>query len=206
MLVCRIVRVNHLRARLGDQYLQVFEEMVTLVHGGHAYAIFDETARAAAKPGPMSQAYWVNDVLQQKAEEGRIQRASSLEALAEQIAVDADGLLGTVARYNADVALGRDTAFFKEQGLAPIETAPFYAVEVRPAIVCWTGTGLRIDADTCVLNGSERPIPGLYAAGETVGNLHGDRYIGGGGSFGPCIVFGKLAGEKAAEYARSLNA
>ena len=48
-------------------------------------------------------------------------------------------------------------------------------------------------------------LDGLYAAGETIGNLHGDRYIGGGGSFGPCIVFGKLAGENAARYARALN-
>ena len=78
-------------------------------------------------------------------------------------------------------------------------------MEVRPAIVCWTGTGVRIDADTRVLNRAEQPIPGLYAAGETVGNLHGDRYVGGGGSFGPCIVFGKLAGEQAARFAAARN-
>ena len=173
--------------------------------GGCAYAVFDEKARAAAKPSPISQAYWVNEVLLGKAEEGRIQRADSLQALAQCIDVDAAGLAGTVERYNVDVAAGRDSAFFKEQQLTPIRTPPFYAVEVRPAILCWTGTGVRIDADTCVLNRSERPIPGLYAAGETVGNLHGDRYVGGGGSFGPCIVFGKLAGEVAAKYARSLN-
>ena len=147
----------------------------------------------------------MNEVLLGKAEEGRIQRADSLQALAQCIDVDAAGLAGTVERYNVDVAAGRDSAFFKEQQLTPIRTPPFYAVEVRPAILCWTGTGVRIDADTCVLNRSERPIPGLYAAGETVGNLHGDRYVGGGGSFGPCIVFGKLAGEVAAKYARSLN-
>ncbi len=173
--------------------------------GGAVYAVFDETARAAAKPSPMSQAYWVNDVLAQKAEDGRIQRAASLEELAHQCAIDVDGLTGTVERYNADVAIGRDTAFFKQQGMKPIQAPPFYAVEVKPAIVCWTGAGVRISADTQVLNKRERPIPGLYAAGENVGNLHGDRYIGGGGSFGPCIVFGKLAGENAAKYARSLN-
>ena len=70
---------------------------------------------------------------------------------------------------------------------------------------CWTGTGLRIDAQTRVIGRNERPVPGLFAAGEIVGNLHGDRYIGGGGSFGPCIVFGKLAGETAASYAAALN-
>jgi len=89
--------------------------------------------------------------------------------------------------------------------MKPIVEGPFYGVEVRPAIVCWTGTGLRIDAETRVIGSDEKAIPGLYASGETVGNLHGDRYIGGGGSFGPCLVFGRLAGENASHYAASLN-
>ena len=79
----------------------------------------------------------------------------------------------------------------------------FYAVEVRPAIICWTGCGLRVDADLRVINQQEQAIPGLYAAGETVGSLHGDRYIGGGGSFGPCVTFGRLAGANAAAFARA---
>lgn len=173
--------------------------------GGSGWAIFDETARAAARPGPMSQAYWVNDVLQRKAEDGRIQRAGSLAELAAAAGIDGDGLQATVERSNADAGGGQDTAFFKPSGLAPIRTPPFYAVEVRPAIICWTGTGLRINPETSVLTRAGRPIPGLFAAGETVGNLHGDRYIGGGGSFGPCIVFGKAAGEAAARYARARN-
>ncbi len=173
--------------------------------GGAAFAVFDEAARAGAKPSPMSQAYWVDDVLARKADEGRIHRAMTLEALAQSMAVDVEGLSGTVQRYNADVQRGSDGAYFKTQGLAPIAEAPFYGVEVRPAIVCWTGAGVRIDAQTRVLNKREAPISGLYAAGETVGNLHGDRYIGGGGSFGPCLVFGKLAGEQAAAYVLGAN-
>ena len=122
--------------------------------------------------------------------------------LAAAAGIHAEGLKGTVARYNADCEAGEDTAFFKspETGMRAIEEGPFYAVEVRPAIICWTGTGLRIDAEARVLRTDEHPIPGLFAAGELVGSLHGDRYIGGGGSFGPCIVFGKLAGENAAAY------
>jgi fumarate reductase flavoprotein subunit len=94
-----------------------------------------------------------------------------------------------------------DSRFFKQRDLQPIAQPPFYAAEIRPGIICWTGAGLRINADTEVMGEDEMPIPGLYAAGETVGSLHGDRYVGGGGSFGPCIVFGKLAGEIAARYA-----
>ena len=173
--------------------------------GGHAFAVFDETARIAAKPSPTSQANWVSDVLHQKAEEGRIFREETLEDLAAAMQVDVGGLQGTIEKYNNDVSSGSDTAFFKTQSLQPGARAPFYGVEIRPAIVCWTGTGVRVSADTAVMNKQEKAIPGLYAAGETIGNLHGDRYIGGGGSFGPCIVFGKIAGENAARYARALN-
>ena len=171
--------------------------------GGHAFAVFDEEARADAKPSDLSRAYWVNEILEAKADEGRIYRADSIEALAQAIGAPAATLAGTIARYNADCETGEDTAFFKppESGMRPIVTPPFYAVEVRPAIVCWTGTGLRIDSNTQVLRTDESPVAGLYAAGEIVGSLHGDRYIGGGGSFGPCIVFGKLAGERAAAHA-----
>lgn len=174
--------------------------------GGHAFAIFDEAARAAAKPSPMSQAYWVNEVLEKKAQEGRIAMADTLEQLALKIGAEPAVLAGTIARYNADCEKGYDSVFFKDpaSGIRPLVTPPFYAAEIRPAIICWTGTGLRIDSDTRVLRRDESPIPGLYAAGETVGSLHGDRYIGGGGSFGPCIVFGKLAGEMAAGYVAGL--
>lgn len=175
--------------------------------GGHAFAIFDEAARKDAKPSPISQANWVHEPLEARAEEGRIARADTLAELAAKIGAEPDVLEGTIARYNADCDRGIDSVFFKDpaSGMRPLTTPPFYATELRPAIVCWTGTGLRIDADTRVLRKNEQPLAGLYAAGETVGSLHGDRYIGGGGSYGPCIVFGKLAGEQAAAYIENLR-
>jgi fumarate reductase flavoprotein subunit len=168
---------------------------------GHvAFAIFDENARAAAAPNPLNRAYWVDEILQAKAEEGRIVRADSLATLATQAGIDAAALSGTLERYNAYCENGSDSAFLKNpiSGMRKVDTPPFYAVEVRPNVIAWTGAGLRIDAGSRVIGCDERPIPGLYAAGETVGSLHGDRYIGGGGSFGPCLVFGKIAGERAA--------
>lgn len=167
---------------------------------GKIFAIFDEQARIEAKPSPASQAYWVNEVLEKKANEGVISRADSLSALGEQVGVESEALENTVRFYNEDSSGGTDSKFFKpiETGMRPIVSAPFYAAEIRPAIICWTGAGLRINDDAQVIRNNEEPIPGLYAAGETVGSLHGDRYIGGGGSYGPCIVFGKLAGANAA--------
>ena len=82
-----------------------------------------------------------------------------------------------------------------------IQTPPFYAVEIKPAIVCLTSTGLRIDADTHVLDQRDGIIKGLYAAGETTGGVLGERYIGGGNSIANAIVFGRIAGHQAAhEY------
>ena len=201
-----LVMVNRRGRRFCDE-TGTYTVMAGLLNrqGGHAYAVFDEAARAAAKRSPQFQAYWVDEVLERKAEEGRIFRADTLAALSAEAAIDAEGLEGTVERYNIDAQAGQDTAFFKKTPMAPITTAPFYAVEIRAAILCWTGAGLRIDAETRVINKAEKAIRGLYAAGETVGNLHGDVYIGGGGSYGPCLVFGKLAGENAATYATSLN-
>ena len=171
--------------------------------GGSVFAIFDEDARMDAAPNAISRAYWVDEILKQKAEAGRISRAETIDDLCSQTGVNPARLKGTLARYNSDCELGKDSTFMKPAGagMRPIKTPPYYAVEVRPAIICWTGAGLRINADTNVLSTHERPIDGLFAAGETVGSLHGDRYIGGGGSFGPCIVFGKLAGENAAAHA-----
>ncbi|MDC2964251.1 FAD-dependent oxidoreductase [Gammaproteobacteria bacterium] len=173
--------------------------------GGSVHAVFDETARVNAKPNSSSQAYWVSEILEKKAKEGFIKRANTLDRLAEEIGVKPNAFKGTIENYNKDADLGRDSRFFKEGELTKIITPPFYGVEVKPAIICWTGAGLRIDETANVIDRSEKPIPGLFAAGETVGNLHGDRYIGGGGSFGPAIVFGKLAGEEAASFAASRN-
>jgi fumarate reductase flavoprotein subunit len=75
---------------------------------------------------------------------------------------------------------------------------PFYAVEVRGAIIGMTGAGLDIDRDCHVLDTKGRVIPGLYAAGETLGVLVGKRYAGGGMSIGPAITLGRLAGRNAA--------
>jgi fumarate reductase flavoprotein subunit len=201
-----LVMVNQQGRRFCDE-TAIYTVVAGLLNkqGGYAHAVFDEPTRVAAKRTPQFQAYWVNEVLEQKAEEGRIIRADTLAELAAKAGIDAEGLEGTIERYNGDVEAGQDTAFLKQAPMSPIKTPPFYAVEIRPAMLCWTGTGLRIDADTRVLNKAEKPIRGLYTAGETVGNLHGDIYVGGGGSYGPCLVFGKLAGENAAKYAKAAN-
>src|SRR3546814_18329580 len=85
--------------------------------------------------------------------------------------------------------------------MKPVAQPPFYAAEIRPAIVCLTSTGLRVDRDMHVLDCADRPIGGLFSAGEVSGGVLGDRYIGGGNSIANAIVFGRVAGEQAAREA-----
>ncbi len=196
-----LVLVNREGRRFADETAPYTMMSGLLKHqGGSAFAIFDEDARKAAAPNPISKAYWVDEILSAKADAGEIIRANSIDELARAAGIDALALTGTIERYNADCADGIDRSFLKPavRGTRKVAQPPFYAVEVRPAIIAWTGAGIRIDPDARVLGKDERPIPGLYAAGETVGSLHGDCYIGGGGSFGPCLVFGRIAGANAA--------
>ena len=176
--------------------------------GGKCFALFDEASRAAAKPAPeFADAFasgvlplnWVADVLAAQAAAGKILSAPTLEELGKKADIAPGALASTVARYNADCAAGRDGAFFKDpRVMRPIATPPYFAAEVRPAIICLTSCGPRITPETRVLDRSERVIPGLFAAGEVAGNALGDRYIGGGNSIANAIVFGRIAGKSAA--------
>jgi fumarate reductase flavoprotein subunit len=181
---------------------------ILVAQGGVCWAVFDEQTRQEAAPRPdQAEAFlsgalplsWVEPVLGRMAEEGRIATGDTIAALAERIGVEPSALVATVERYNADCAVGEDREFFKDTSdLRPIAVPPFYAAEVRPAVVMLTSAGLRIDPEARVLDRAGRPIPGLWAAGETCGNVLGARYVAGGNSISNAIVFGRVAGRTAA--------
>ena len=153
----------------------------------------------AQSPRPARQASDILGARCQSDDRVRKLRADSLVELAERAGIDAGALAGTLDRYNADCERGQDSAFFKEPTqMRKVATAPFFAAEIRPAIVCFTAVGLRVDTEARVLDTFERPIPGFFAAGETTGGVMGGRYIGGGASIANAIVFGKIAGSNAA--------
>lgn len=110
-------------------------------------------------------------------------------------------LCENIRRYNACVERGRDDEYFKNlSGTTPVVKAPFYATPVRTLVNTVSGAGLRIDAEAQVHSEADEVIPGLYAAGEAAGGLVG-YCIGGGGSLGPPVIFGRAAGGNAARYA-----
>lgn len=179
-----------------------------------AFAIWDETAvREASADLSYLDPYgaginiptWEEDSIRARVARGEFATAATLTDLAGRIGVDAIALDATVASYNADCAAGRDSKFLQEGGKRyPVATGPFYAAEIRAAVIGVTGAGLDIDVTTRVLDRHNRAVPGLYAAGEVCGVTMGKRYGGGGMSIGPAVIFGREAGRQAAAYARSL--
>lgn len=142
-----------------------------------------------------------------------IRRYDSLDALARALGMPAKALQQTVARFNADVRAGRDTEFGRGEApygrfwgdpdnpvgpcLGSLEKAPFYAVEMRPSTI-GTCAGPRIDGDGRVLRADGTAVAGLFAAGNATSAVSGPSYFGPGGTIGPAMVFGVLAGRAAA--------
>merc|ERR1712073_71225 len=77
-------------------------------------------------------------------------------------------------------------------------TEPFYVAIITPVIHYCMG-GLEIDTDSAVVNAQGQAIPGLYAAGEVAGGVHGNNRLGGD-SLLDCVVFGRVAGKAACKY------
>merc|ERR1719148_166300 len=79
-----------------------------------------------------------------------------------------------------------------------VKSEPFYVAIITPVIHYCMG-GLMIDTDSAVLGASGKAIPGLYAAGEVAGGVHGNNRLGGN-SLLDCVVFGRVAGLHCAKY------
>jgi fumarate reductase flavoprotein subunit len=174
---------------------------LVMAQGGRCWVIMDEAARIAAKPNEASAMFgggtYTADYIQGRADEGRIPRCATLAELGGKLGIAVGMLESTAERYNADIGRGGDSRFGKSVAhMKPLTQPPFYGMELRPAVVAVTGYGLRIDPDARVLaDADDRPIPGLFAAGEVTGSLLGTHYLGGGNAVGNAIVFGRIAAQ-----------
>ena len=125
---------------------------------------------------------------------------ATVEELAGKIGVDPKGLVETMAKYNGYVKAGEDKDFGKTALPRELVKAPFYAIEVSPAVHHTMG-GVRINTNAEVLTADGKVIPGLFAAGEITGGVHGANRIGGN-AVTDITVYGKTAGENAADFAK----
>ncbi len=130
---------------------------------------------------------------------GKIFRADTIEALARQISVDPKTLRATVEKWNDMCRRQVPDTDFGRPSCAPNVTlyeGPYYA-EPRTPSVHHTMGGVRIDTASHVLDKEGKPIPGLYAAGEVTGGIHGTNRVGGN-AIPDALGRGNLAGARAA--------
>jgi 3-oxosteroid 1-dehydrogenase len=136
--------------------------------------------------------------------------ADSLEELAGKVGIDPAGLAATVSRFNADSSTGVDTEFHRgatpqdrflgdaantpNPCLAPLSSAPFYAVRISAGVLGTSG-GLDTDFNGRVLDRHRHPIPGLYAAGNVSAGVFRNNYPGGGATLGSAITRAFAVGE-----------
>ena len=153
-------------------------------------------------------------------EKGWIKKGETLKALAEELNIDPESLETTVSRWNRHVENGKDPDFGRDvvsknavlrfdnkfidsddesedtdKKAFQIDTPPFYAVEIHPALLNTQG-GPRRNRKAQVLDAFREPIPRLYSAGE-LGSMWGLIYQGAG-NIAECMVFGRIAGKNAA--------
>lgn len=142
-----------------------------------------------------------------------MRRFDSLPQLAEALGIAAEPLARTVAQFNEAALQGRDVQFGRGESayarffadpdnspnpsLGGIARPPFYAVEVLPSTI-GTCAGPQIDTRGRVLGSGGTPVTGLFAAGNAAAAISGPAYFGPGGTIGPAMVFGVLAGRTAA--------
>ena len=129
-------------------------------------------------------------------EDGVIYRADTLEELAEQIGVNADNLVKTVAQFNELVKGNGEDEFGRTVYDHTIEVGPFWASAKQKPCLHHTMGGVKIDTQTHVIDTNGDIIPGLYAAGEVCGGIHGSNRLGGN-ACADIFVFGRIAAESA---------
>jgi fumarate reductase flavoprotein subunit len=133
--------------------------------------------------------------------QGFVTKADSVEALAKELKIDEKTLQETVDTWNKAVADKKDTEFKRETGMDNgLEGKEFYAIKIAPGIH-YTMGGVKINTKTEVLDKDGKAIPGLFAAGEVTGGLHGENRIGGN-SVGDIIVFGRESGKQSAGFVK----
>lgn len=171
-----------------------------------AYLIFDQQYRDQYPLGPM---------MPGQETPNWVYRADTLDELAEQLDVDAGTLKDTQARFNGFAENGVDEDFGRGKSeydrfygdrrhpgaaatLGPLNTPPYYAVPIEMGALGTNG-GAKTDAHARVVSQEGGVIPGLFAAGNVMAAPTGSVYAGAGGTLGPTLTFGVVAGRTAAQ-------
>ena len=167
------------RDKLSDAILQQTSK--------NAFLVFDQSVRESLA------------AIENYAQQGLLTSAETPAELAEALQLPVFAFVETMEKYSLYQTTGEDKDFQRkaEEMPRPLTEAPYYAIEVEPVIHHTMG-GIKINARAEVVNQNGKIIPGLYAAGEVTGGVHGGNRLGGN-AVADIIVFGQIAGTSAAE-------
>lgn len=140
-----------------------------------------------------------SSVIQGYIKKGYTVTGATYEELGKAMGVDAAAFAETMEKWNGYVEAKNDPDFGRTSFANPLNTAPYYAVKVTAGVHHTMG-GLKINTNTEVLNEKGEVIPGLFAAGEVTGGVHGANRLGGN-AVADFTVFGRIAGAAASDYA-----
>ena len=155
--------------------------------GSYAYIIFDQHLRDGLK------------AIEKYVSTGITVQGDTIEDLAEQLEIDPATLADTLNKWNQYVADQKDPDFDRTTGMeADLSQPPYYAIKIAPGIHHTMG-GVKIDTSAQVIDVNGNPIPGLFAAGEVTGGVHGGNRIGGN-AVADIVVFGTVASESAVAW------
>ena len=155
--------------------------------GQYAWIIFDQNLRDHLK------------ATEKYVKSGITVQADTIEGLAEILKIDPATLAKTLNDWNGYVKDQRDPDFGRTTGMdADLTTPPYYAIKIAPGIHRTMG-GVKINTAAQVINTEGKVIPGLFAAGEVTGGVHGGNRLGGN-AVADIVIFGRIAAESAIEY------
>lgn len=159
-----------------------------------AYLIWDE--KSSEETGTI---YSHPEEAESLYDRGLLVKADTIDELADHFGVDKSALKDTVENFNKNSKEDKDPEFNLRMLGWTIEEGPFYMLKTLPAVHHTMG-GLEINTDAQVITKEGKAIEGLYAAGEVTGGIHGENRLGSV-AMADITVFGRIAGENAANYA-----
>jgi len=133
-------------------------------------------------------------------ERGCVKQYETLEALAAGEKINIEGLRKSVEEWNSAVKSGTDAHFkrYVNKKAQPMGTGPWYVSTMVPKVHHCMG-GIYTDMQARALDiSTDEPIPGLFAAGEATGGVHGAVRLGSC-AVTDCLVYGRIAGRTAAQ-------
>ena len=174
--------------RIVNEWSDRRERSEAMLRAGHAFIGIVDGHEANKDPASL------RDCLKN----GKVKAFDNLADLADAYGIPCSPLGITRKKYNKAIAEDIPDEFGKplDQGVQPLEKPPFYAMRLWPKLH-YTPGGIGIDSKAQVINLKGQPMPGLFAAGEACGGIHGANRLSSCALI-ECLVFGRIAGRQAA--------